>query len=174
MQTVHTHCASVHQVAKLVVALLMVTGVTAGLAESIGSLPPGLWLTSPVGWLPRTGISSGTLRSVIEYGLPLLFFSIEQQTVRYCGSIKKQNSAKRTAHKISVIVPCACAVTVYRWKYSNVWKLKTHLFGQDEHHHSVGRVQWQTRACTKANRAVTCDRSRSRRCVKSPKNNNKR
>ena len=25
------------------------------------------------GWLPRTGISSGTLRSVIEYGLPLPF-----------------------------------------------------------------------------------------------------
>ena len=32
-QTVHTHCASVHQAAKL---------VTAGLAESNGSLPPGL------------------------------------------------------------------------------------------------------------------------------------
>ena len=45
--------------------------VTAGLVESNGSLPPGLWLTSPAGWLPRTGISSGTLRSVIEYGLPL-------------------------------------------------------------------------------------------------------
>jgi len=45
-------------------------GVTAGLAESNGSLPPGLWLTSPAGWLPRTGISSGTLRSVLEYGLP--------------------------------------------------------------------------------------------------------
>ena len=37
--------------------------VTAGLAESNGSLPPGLWLRSPAGWLPRTGISSGTLRS---------------------------------------------------------------------------------------------------------------
>ena len=47
---------------------------TAGLAESNGSLPPGLWLTSPAGWLPRTGISSGTLRSVIEYGLPLPFY----------------------------------------------------------------------------------------------------
>jgi len=33
----------------------------------------GLLLTSPAGWLPRTGISSGTLRSVIEYGLPLSF-----------------------------------------------------------------------------------------------------
>jgi len=28
---------------------------------------------SPAGWLTRTGISSGTLRSVIEYGLPLTF-----------------------------------------------------------------------------------------------------
>ena len=68
-QTVYTHCASVHQAAKLVAALLRVAGVTAGLAESNDSLPPGLWLTSPAGWLPRTGISSGTLRSVIEYGL---------------------------------------------------------------------------------------------------------
>jgi len=41
-QTVHTHCASVHQAAKLVAALLRVVGVTAGLAESNGSLPPGL------------------------------------------------------------------------------------------------------------------------------------
>ena len=41
-QTVHTHCASVHQAAKLVAALLRVAGVTAGLAESNGSLLPGL------------------------------------------------------------------------------------------------------------------------------------
>ena len=68
--TVHTHRASVHQAAKLVAALLMVARVTAGLAESNGSLPPGLWLTSPAGWMPRTGIGSGTLCSVIEYGLP--------------------------------------------------------------------------------------------------------
>jgi len=40
-QTVHTHCASVHQAAKLVAALLKVAGVTASLAESDGSLPPG-------------------------------------------------------------------------------------------------------------------------------------
>jgi len=39
---VHTHCASVHQAAKLVAALLRVAGVTAGLAESNGSLPPDL------------------------------------------------------------------------------------------------------------------------------------
>ena len=41
-QTVHTHCAPVHQAAKLVAVLLRVAGVTAGLAESNGSLPPGL------------------------------------------------------------------------------------------------------------------------------------
>ena len=41
-QTVHTHCASVHQAAKLVAAILRVAGVTAGLAESNDSLPPGL------------------------------------------------------------------------------------------------------------------------------------
>ena len=48
----------------------------AGLAESNGSLPSGLWLTSPTGRLPRTRISSGTLRSVIEYGQPLPFKAI--------------------------------------------------------------------------------------------------
>ena len=76
-QTVHTHCASVPRAAKLVAALLRVAGGnefnTAGLAESNGSLPLGLWLISPAGWLPRTGISSGTLHTVIEYGLPLPF-----------------------------------------------------------------------------------------------------
>jgi len=41
-QTAHTHCVSVHQAAKLVAALLRVAGVTAGLAESNGSIPPGL------------------------------------------------------------------------------------------------------------------------------------
>ena len=41
-QTVHTNCAYVHQAAKLVAALLRVAGVTAGLAESNGRLPPGL------------------------------------------------------------------------------------------------------------------------------------
>ena len=41
-QTVHIHRASVHQAAKLVAALLRVARVTAGLAESNGSLAPGL------------------------------------------------------------------------------------------------------------------------------------
>jgi len=42
MQTVHARRASVHQAAKLVAALLRARSVTAGLAESNGSLPPGL------------------------------------------------------------------------------------------------------------------------------------
>jgi len=41
-QTAHTHCAFVHQAAKLLAALLRVAVVTAGLAESNGSLPSGL------------------------------------------------------------------------------------------------------------------------------------
>jgi len=41
-QTVHTHCASVHQAAKLVAALSRVAVVTADLAESNGNLSPGL------------------------------------------------------------------------------------------------------------------------------------
>jgi len=60
MQTVQTHRASVHQAAQLVAVLLRVAGVTTGLAESNGRLP-------------RTWISSGTLRLVIEYELPLAF-----------------------------------------------------------------------------------------------------
>jgi len=41
-QAVHTHCASVHQTAKLVATPLRVARVTAGPAESNGSLPSGL------------------------------------------------------------------------------------------------------------------------------------
>jgi len=41
-QTANTRCASVHQAAKLLAALLQVARVTEGLAESNGSLPPGL------------------------------------------------------------------------------------------------------------------------------------
>jgi len=41
-QTVPTHPASVQKAAKLVAALLRVAGITAGLAESNGSLLPGL------------------------------------------------------------------------------------------------------------------------------------
>ena len=41
-KTIHTDRASVHQPPKLVAALSRVAKVTVGLAESNGSLPPGL------------------------------------------------------------------------------------------------------------------------------------
>ena len=74
-QTVHTHHASVYQAAKLIAVLSRVARVTAGLAESNDSLLLG----QPAGDVshlqadPRTRISSGTLRSAIEYGLALPF-----------------------------------------------------------------------------------------------------
>ena len=73
-QTVHTHYASVHQAAKLVTALLRVAGVTAGLAESNGSLPrvyDSRYLQANC--QEPESAPSGTRRSVIEYGLPLPF-----------------------------------------------------------------------------------------------------
>ena len=80
-QTVHTYRASVHQAAKLVAALLRVARVTAGPAESNGSLPPGFWLPSCVGWLSTTGISSGTLCSVIEYRIPFTVWTFPCSSV---------------------------------------------------------------------------------------------
>ena len=106
-QTVHTHRASVHPAAKLVAALLRVAGVTAGLAESNGSLPPGLWLTLHAGWLPRTGISSGTLRSVIEYGLPLPFYNL--LSVR-ANRVQSLNGIFRFAPHFNFTVRVSCVV----------------------------------------------------------------
>ena len=95
---------------KLVAALLRVVGVTAGPAESNGSLPPGLWLTSPAGWLPRTGISSGTLRSVIECGQPFLWAgltnypspphwpSAPQTAVAVCSPDQKYRDGQTAEH----------------------------------------------------------------------------
>jgi len=121
-QSVHTHCASVHQAAKLVAALLRVAGVTAGLAESNGNLPSGLWFTSPAGWLPRTGISSGTLRSVIEYGLPLPFYTGVSWRIRAGHSVRHQTltwEGQMSAHALlhgcwAAYGPCRSAVSVHK------------------------------------------------------------
>jgi len=43
--------------------------VTAGLAESNGSLPPGLWLMSPAGWLSRNRDQLRAQRSQSSMGL---------------------------------------------------------------------------------------------------------
>ena len=54
--------------------------VTAGLAERPGgSLPSGLWLRSPVGWQPRTGISSGTLCSSMGPLQLLAYYTLSVQ-----------------------------------------------------------------------------------------------
>ena len=72
-QTVHTHRASVHQAAKLAAALLRVARVTAGLAESNGSLPPvydSRYLQADC--QERDQLRNHTLGNrAIEYGLPL-------------------------------------------------------------------------------------------------------
>ena len=87
----HIHRASVHQAAKLVAALLRVAGVTAGLAESNGSRPPGLWLTSPAADCQEPGSARfGTLRSAIVYALRLpIFYGCRMQTGRESGSAKQ-------------------------------------------------------------------------------------
>ena len=99
--------------------------VTAALAESNGSLPSGLWLTSPAGWLPRTGISSGTLRSVIEYGLPLPFYpSVSTREAKKCNSI----SAKL---KLIKIKPPGVVIVKYCSSHSTAWyavTLKMHTW----------------------------------------------
>ena len=151
-QTVHTHRASVHQAAKLVAALLRVAGVTAGLAESNGSLPPGLWLTSPAGWLPRTGIGSGTLHSVIEYGLaftvtvsvrrggtgqlPLVNEQLQcVQTVWYqplmtlpsCGVPWTVNIAVVSSFNIvASVAVCICVISIFLTRRMNRWKQARH------------------------------------------------
>ena len=82
-QTVHTHRTSLHQAAKLLAALLSIADVTAALEESNGSLSPGSRLTSPAGWLPRNGISSGTLRSAIECKLSLPFYTAALSAAKF-------------------------------------------------------------------------------------------
>jgi len=98
----------------LVAALLRVARVTAGLAENNGSLLSGLWLTSPAGWLPRTGISSGTLRSAIEFGLPLPFYTEWQWRHRVYGLDQSCLAHKRTL-KVCSRVPNLALIDQERW-----------------------------------------------------------
>jgi len=127
-QTVHTHRASVHQAAKLVAALLRVVGVTAGLAESNGSLQPGLWLTSPAGWLLRTRISSGTPRSVIEYGLPFTFYHHSHQWCSQRGPefplkchIITQLCPQPMVPELGLLVNQTTATGIMYTKFGKVW-----------------------------------------------------
>ena len=53
------------------------------------------------GWLPRTGISSGTLRSVIEYVLPLLFKVMP--FVTYVGTLAAPSGPQPSARRIWIV-----------------------------------------------------------------------
>jgi len=102
-QTVHTHRASVHQAAKLVAVLLRVAGVTAGLVESNAGF---ITHVTHAGRLPRTGISSGTLRSVIEYRLPLPFLHVNMTVT---GVRARENWVVRSSFQrraVAVRPPC--------------------------------------------------------------------
>jgi len=115
-QTVHTHCASVHQAAKSVAALLRVAKVTAGLAESNGSLPLGLWLMSLAGWLPRA--------EVIEYGLPLPFYPSV-----LCPTICNQtaNTDLLTVSRKITITTNSSHVIHFRLSMLHAQQVSTHL-----------------------------------------------
>ena len=143
-QTVHTLRASVHQAAKLVAALIRVVGITAGLVESNGSLPPGLWLTSPAGWLRRIGISSGTLRSAVEYGLPLYthIYCCWEQTIFLCRVVrsnKRSRSPCRWLMSNDVTASATTASSLHLPPHSSgkhsasVWCLSVSLSGKCTH-----------------------------------------
>ena len=76
-QTVHTHCASVHQAAKFVAALLRVARVSAGLVESNGSLPPGLWLSHLQTDYQEPGPVPEPYAGKLSMGYLHLFFSVQ-------------------------------------------------------------------------------------------------
>jgi len=65
-------CVSVTKQYSLVPAKGMISlagKVTAGLVESNSSLPPGLWLMSPAGWLPRNRDQLRAQRSSWSFGV---------------------------------------------------------------------------------------------------------
>ena len=124
----------------------MVARVTAGQADSNGSLPPGLWLTSPAGWLPRTGIISET--SVIEYGLPLpCFYFIDHSA----GVERKLTSDNRLPLIIVMVRRRTMAARQFPILalYSTHWKdcssPSTPQLMKSRHHHNLleESVVWQ-------------------------------
>jgi len=78
--------------------------VTAGLAESNGSLPPSGWLRSPAGWLPVHRDQLRAQRSISSMGKPLplpLPFSVWYDFQRISAKVWLQNSLK-------IMCNCAC------------------------------------------------------------------
>ena len=117
-QTVYTHYTSVHQAAKLVAALLRVARVTAGLAESNVSLPPGLWLTSPAGWLASTGISSEAYVQQSSIGY-LYFFTSD-----YLCYLRKKTICNPFAHPTWKCTRLTCEVPNF---FLSDWRFALYL-----------------------------------------------
>ena len=81
-QTIHTHCASVHQAAKLVVALLRVAGVTAVWRKVMAAYRRVYDCRHLQADCQEPGSArSGTLRSVIELGLRLLLLLLPIKSI---------------------------------------------------------------------------------------------
>ena len=63
--------------------------VTGGLAESSGSLPPGLWLTPPAGWLPsaknRNQLRNPTLGNRVWGTFTFTFIQCSNSASRVCS-----------------------------------------------------------------------------------------
>ena len=117
----------IHQAAKLVAALLRVAMVTVGLAERNGSLSLGLWLASSAGWLPRTGISSRTLCSVMEYGLPFtIHLCIHAYMSVLCGTVL----VGLRVTDVTLVVPFYVKNVITRWQQSNPLGSSTGQGGQ--------------------------------------------
>jgi len=103
-QTVRTHRTSVHQAAKLVAAFLRVAGVTAGLAESNGSLYRRVYDSR---YLQADCQEPGSApepytRSVIEYGLATFTFFYRLQRV----SEARPTVLGTLFHRLSVTGQC--------------------------------------------------------------------
>jgi len=64
--------------------------VSGSAAESNGSLLLALWLQSPIGWLPRTGISSATLRSFKVWDYLYLWVAMQTRW-GICELLKRQS-----------------------------------------------------------------------------------
>jgi len=65
---------------------------------------------SPAGWLPRTGISSGTLRSVIEYGLPLPFYLLVR--LDFVPSVSVRTPADKILRSAAFCLSVFCLLLV--------------------------------------------------------------
>ena len=68
--------------------------VTTGLVESNVSLPPGLWLMSPVGWLPRNRDQLPCPTLVIDYGTTSLVSII--QSINALNDVKERLTREQT------------------------------------------------------------------------------